>query len=172
MSGQRRELHLAASTEVEVKRKRDIATVTVALGLGSKKLSHHSKAGEVSCGSKAGAIAVRCGNLQRVGLVLRAQCHCRACQHISGGPPNLFMLMPAEGFAYTKGAPKTCTRPDNSGILRGVRYAHDHAAARPTTGGSEDRNAGRSFNLWRRANGNLYGGRSAFPSHCGRRGRL
>jgi hypothetical protein len=43
---------------------------------------------------------------------LRAQCHCRACQHISGGAPNLFMLMPAEGFAYTKGAPTTYTRPD------------------------------------------------------------
>ena len=36
--------------------------------------------------------------------VLRAQCHSRACQHIAGGAPNLFMLMPAEGFAYTKGA--------------------------------------------------------------------
>ena len=45
---------------------------------------------------------------------LRAQCHCRACQHISGGAPNLFMLMPAEGFAYTKGAPTTYTRPDNA----------------------------------------------------------
>ena len=41
--------------------------------------------------------------------VLRAQYHCRACQHIAGGAPNLFMLMPAEGFAYTKGAPKTYT---------------------------------------------------------------
>jgi hypothetical protein len=46
--------------------------------------------------------------------VLRAQCHCRACQHISGGAPNLFMLMPAEGFAYTKGAPTTYTRPDKT----------------------------------------------------------
>ena len=34
--------------------------------------------------------------------VLRAQCHCRACQYFSGGAPNLFMLVPAEGFAYTK----------------------------------------------------------------------
>ena len=33
--------------------------------------------------------------------VLRAQCHCRACQYFSGGAPNLFMLVPAEGFAYT-----------------------------------------------------------------------
>ena len=46
--------------------------------------------------------------------VLRAQCHCRACQHISGGAPNLFMLMPADGFVYTKGAPSTYTRPDKA----------------------------------------------------------
>src|ERR1044071_9965967 len=46
--------------------------------------------------------------------VMRAQCHCRACQYISGGAPNLFMLMPAEGFAYTKGAPKSYTRPDKA----------------------------------------------------------
>ena len=46
--------------------------------------------------------------------VLRAQCHCRACQHVSGGAPNLFMLMPAQGFRYTKGAPRTYTRPDKA----------------------------------------------------------
>jgi hypothetical protein len=45
---------------------------------------------------------------------LRAQCHCRACQYFSGGAPNLFMLVPAEGFAYTKGAPKTYRRPDKA----------------------------------------------------------
>lgn len=26
---------------------------------------------------------------------LKAQCHCRECQYISGGVPNLFILMPA-----------------------------------------------------------------------------
>ena len=41
--------------------------------------------------------------------VLRAQCHCRACQYF-GGAPNLFMLVPAEGSADTKGAPKTYRR--------------------------------------------------------------
>ena len=46
--------------------------------------------------------------------VLRAQCHCRACQYFSGGAPNLFMLVPAEEFAYTKGAPKTYKRPDKA----------------------------------------------------------
>jgi hypothetical protein len=44
--------------------------------------------------------------------VLKAQCHCRACSHISGGAPNYFMLMPPEGSAYTKGTPKQFKRPD------------------------------------------------------------
>ena len=35
--------------------------------------------------------------------VLKAECHCRACQHISGGGPNYFMLIPPEGFAYVEG---------------------------------------------------------------------
>jgi hypothetical protein len=43
---------------------------------------------------------------------LRAQCHCRECQYISGGAPNMFMLMPPDGFRYTKGTPKTFTRTD------------------------------------------------------------
>ena|SRR5690349_11828487 len=34
--------------------------------------------------------------------------------YFSGGAPNLFMLVPAEGFAYTKGAPKTYRRPDKA----------------------------------------------------------
>ena len=46
--------------------------------------------------------------------VLRAQCHCRACQTFSGGAPNLFMLMPADGFRYTRGTPKTYRWPDKA----------------------------------------------------------
>lgn len=44
--------------------------------------------------------------------VLKAQCHCRECQYISGGAPNMFMLMPAGGFSYSKGKPKQFTRTD------------------------------------------------------------
>jgi hypothetical protein len=44
--------------------------------------------------------------------ILKAQCHCRECQYISGGAPNMFMLMPTGGFSYTKGRPKTFTRSD------------------------------------------------------------
>lgn len=43
---------------------------------------------------------------------MKAQCHCRECQYISGGAPNLFMLMPADGFRYTRGEAKTFTRSD------------------------------------------------------------
>ncbi len=35
--------------------------------------------------------------------MLKAQCHCRECQYISGGAPNMFVLMPIDGFSYTKG---------------------------------------------------------------------
>ena len=43
---------------------------------------------------------------------LRAQCHCRACQHIAGGAPNFFLLMPPDGFRYTRGQPKSYRRAD------------------------------------------------------------
>lgn len=42
----------------------------------------------------------------------RAQCHCRECQYISGGGPNYFLLLPADGFVYTAGTPRAFTRPD------------------------------------------------------------
>lgn len=49
--------------------------------------------------------------------LLKGQCHCRACQHISGGAPHLFMLMPAAGFAWTAGDPAQFTRPDLEGAV-------------------------------------------------------
>jgi hypothetical protein len=42
----------------------------------------------------------------------RAQCQCRECQYISGGGANLFMILPAGGFRYTEGEPKTFQRTD------------------------------------------------------------
>lgn len=44
--------------------------------------------------------------------VMQAQCHCRECQYITGGAPNLFMLMPRDGFTYVQGEPKSFTRSD------------------------------------------------------------
>lgn len=43
---------------------------------------------------------------------LKAQCHCRECQYISGGAANMFLLMPPDDFRYTKGTPKTFSRSD------------------------------------------------------------
>ena len=43
---------------------------------------------------------------------LKAQCHCRECQYMTGGSANMFMLMPPDGFALTRGTPKQFTRSD------------------------------------------------------------
>lgn len=44
--------------------------------------------------------------------MMRAQCHCRECQYLTGGAQNVFMAMPTAGFTYVKGQPKTFTRSD------------------------------------------------------------
>ena len=41
-----------------------------------------------------------------------ALCYCRACQHIAGGGPQHFVLIPTEGFAVTQGNAATFSRPD------------------------------------------------------------
>jgi hypothetical protein len=44
--------------------------------------------------------------------LFKGQCHCRECQYISGGSPNMVMGMPGAGFAYTKGSAKEFRRSD------------------------------------------------------------
>ena|SRR5690348_5297648 len=44
--------------------------------------------------------------------MMKAQCHCRECQYMTGGGPNMFMAMPLDGFKYTKGTPKQFSRTD------------------------------------------------------------
>ena len=44
--------------------------------------------------------------------LFKGQCHCRECQYISGGHPNVVMAMPEAGFAYTKGSAKAFRRKD------------------------------------------------------------
>ncbi|HSM95661.1 MAG TPA: GFA family protein [Rhizomicrobium sp.] len=56
-----------------------------------------------------------CGALRYVAEgepAMKAQCHCRECQYITGGSPNVFMAMPQDGFKYTKGTPKQFKRKD------------------------------------------------------------
>jgi hypothetical protein len=44
--------------------------------------------------------------------LFRGQCHCRECQYITGGAPNVAFGMPESGFRYTKGKPKQFRRSD------------------------------------------------------------
>jgi hypothetical protein len=44
--------------------------------------------------------------------MMKAQCHCRECQYITGGSANTFLIMPIAGFAYTADAPKQFRRSD------------------------------------------------------------
>ena len=38
------------------------------------------------------------------------QCHCRECQYITGGNPNIVMVFPKEAFSYTSAAASTFSR--------------------------------------------------------------
>jgi hypothetical protein len=49
--------------------------------------------------------------------MMKAQCHCRECQYISGGAPNMFLLMPVGGFSYCGGTPKQFARSDLEGAV-------------------------------------------------------
>ena len=63
-----------------------------------------------------------CGSLryESVGdIEASIQCHCRECQYITGGNPNVIMIMPLNGFEFVKGIPKTFKRKDiENGVTR------------------------------------------------------
>ena len=40
------------------------------------------------------------------------QCHCRECQYITGGSPNLIMIMPLNQFRYVRGKTQEFKRGD------------------------------------------------------------
>jgi len=60
------------------------------------------------------------GNEIKTGMIIEhnndieasIQCHCRECQYITGGNPNVIMIMPLSGFEFVKGIPKTFKRKD------------------------------------------------------------
>ncbi|MEL6466911.1 MAG: GFA family protein [Pseudomonadota bacterium] len=69
------------------------------------KTNHSSSTtGGCYCGAVRYALTAR--------PLVKGQCHCRACQHISGGAPQYFLLVPADGFAWTAGTPSQFTRSD------------------------------------------------------------
>ena len=56
-----------------------------------------------------------CGNLRYMSNgepQASIQCHCRECQYITGGNPNVIMIMPLEFFKFTQGAPNEFKRND------------------------------------------------------------
>jgi hypothetical protein len=44
--------------------------------------------------------------------MFKGQCHCRECQYIAGGHPNVITGMSEADFKYTKGSPKQFRRSD------------------------------------------------------------
>ena len=40
------------------------------------------------------------------------QCHCRECQYITGGNPNIVMVFPKDSFSYSSGNVTTFSRKD------------------------------------------------------------
>jgi hypothetical protein len=44
--------------------------------------------------------------------LMQAQCHCRECQYITGGSPNVFMAVSEDGLTFTSGETKKFTRDD------------------------------------------------------------
>jgi len=44
--------------------------------------------------------------------IMKGQCHCRECQYITGGAPNVFMVVRPDGFKYTKGMVRQFSRSD------------------------------------------------------------
>lgn len=56
-----------------------------------------------------------CGKLRYKAVgdpVFKGQCHCRECQYLTGGHPNVIIGMPESGFEYTTGQPAAFTRDD------------------------------------------------------------
>jgi len=47
--------------------------------------------------------------------IFQFACHCRACQHSTGGSPTLGIIVPAAAFTITKGEPRTYWSVGESG---------------------------------------------------------
>ena len=65
--------------------------------------------------------------------MMKGQCHCRECQYITGGSPNLFIAMPAAGYSYTQGEPKRFQRTDidNAVVREFCPDCGTHLATKP-----------------------------------------
>jgi hypothetical protein len=97
--------------------------------------------------------------------MMKAQCHCRECQYISGGAPNMFVLMPAGGLRYTKGAPRQFTRSDLERPVTREFCAEcgTHMVTRPAGRGDQGRHARQPGAVRRTADGDLHRRQTGFP---------
>jgi hypothetical protein len=78
--------------------------------------------------------------------MMKAQCHCRECQYITGGAPNVFIAMPVAGFSYTKGTPKQFARKDLERPSRASSAPNAAPMSRPGRSGFR-----RSSSRWARS---------------------
>ncbi|MEM9569902.1 MAG: GFA family protein [Pseudomonadota bacterium] len=64
---------------------------------------------------------------------IRAQCHCRECQYMTGGHPLVALGMPRQGFVYTKGSPATFQRTDidNATVREFCPHCGTHLVSKP-----------------------------------------
>ena len=56
-----------------------------------------------------------CGEIRYVSkgeVQASLQCHCRECQYITGGNPNVIMIMSLDGFKFVSGKPQEFKRND------------------------------------------------------------
>ncbi len=98
-------------------------------------------------------------------------CHCRDCQHVTGGPYAAAILLPAKAFTLTKGKLRHHLQPRAKGGQHKRGFCAD-CGSRVTGGESEGpsdmigicRNAGRSA-LVPANHGHFYGRRSAVGFH-------
>ncbi len=65
-----------------------------------------------------------CGNIRYIAEgepEASIQCHCRECQYITGGNPNVIMIMPINGFKFLKDEPQTFKRKDLENIAKEIK---------------------------------------------------
>jgi hypothetical protein len=116
-----------------------------------------------------------CGKVRYVAEgepMMKAQCHCRECQYITGGSTNMFLVMPIAGFKYTGQAPKQFTRTDLERAVTREFCAEcgTHVVTRlpGLPAGRQGRHARRSKPVRRPADSDLHRRQAALPPRARR----
>jgi hypothetical protein len=78
----------------------------------------------------------RCGEIRyelSAAPMFHVACHCRDCQYIAGGSPNLTMVFPAASLKLTRGEPKVFKATEKSGGSYFCASCGVHVFSRPDT---------------------------------------